>query len=284
MKVILAGATGYLGGYIYKELRKRNYDVKVVARKPEKLGGKNIRPEELLRAEVTKAESIKGCCEGCDAVITTVGITRQRDGLTYMDVDYGANLNLLNEALESGVKKFIYVSVFKGEELRSLKICEAKEKFVDRLKESGLNYCVIRPNGFFSDMTEFYSMAKSGRVYVLGSGEQKTNPIHGEDLAIVCVDALDKNEKVIEAGGPEILSQNEVALAAFEAAGNKPKIVHIPGWMTKIILGTARVFTSSKIYGPVEFFLTAGYMNLVAPKYGNHTLINYYKELNAKGN
>ena len=66
-------------------------------------------------------------------VISTVGITRQKDGFTYMDVDYRENANLLSEAKRSGVKKFIYVSVLNGEKLSNLKICEAKERFVTEL-------------------------------------------------------------------------------------------------------------------------------------------------------
>lgn len=66
-------------------------------------------------------------------VISIVGITRQKDGFTYMDVDYWGNANLLSEAKRSGVKKFIYVSVLNGEKLSNLKICEAKERFVTEL-------------------------------------------------------------------------------------------------------------------------------------------------------
>ena len=116
--------------------------------------------------------------QGVDVVISTVGITRQKDGLTYMAVDYRANLNLLNEARKAGVKKFIYVSVLNGEHLTQLKICEAKEKFVNTLMNSGMDYCVIRPNGFFSDMGDFLDMAKQGRVYLFGDGKKKMNPIH----------------------------------------------------------------------------------------------------------
>ncbi len=109
-----------------------------------------IEADEVLKDEVTVSESIKGCCEGIDVVISTVGITRQKkDGLTYMDVDYQGNMNLLNEAKRSGVKKFIYVSSLNGGKLKHLKICHAKEKFVEELKKSELDYSVIRPNGFF---------------------------------------------------------------------------------------------------------------------------------------
>ncbi|MDX2439054.1 MAG: hypothetical protein QNK40_00725, partial [Desulfobacterales bacterium] len=112
---------------------------------------------------------------------------------------------------------FIYISVLNGENLRHLKICDAKELFVEQLIKSGLEYCIIRPNGFFSDMTEFYTMAKKGRVYLFGDGELKTNPIHGEDLAAVCVEAIDKPDQEIKVGGPETFTHNKIAAAAFEA-------------------------------------------------------------------
>jgi uncharacterized protein YbjT (DUF2867 family) len=208
-----------------------------------------------------------------------VGITRQKDGLTYMDVDYQANLNLLQEAKKSGVKKIIYVSVLNGEKLRHLKICEAKERFVDELKASGLEYCVIRPNGFFSDMTEFYNMARRGRVYIFGDGEHKANPIHGADLAKVCVDAIESNKQEIKVGGPETLTHNETVRIAFEALNKKPKITHIPDWIRIVVLKAVRIFTGSKTYGPIEFFLTVMAIDMIAPECGRMTLKEYFESL-----
>jgi nucleoside-diphosphate-sugar epimerase len=68
--------------------------------------------------ELTNTVPTKNCCDGIDIVISSVGITKQTDGLSYIDVDYQANLNLLNEAQKSGVSKFVYVSVLNGEKLR----------------------------------------------------------------------------------------------------------------------------------------------------------------------
>lgn len=282
--VLLAGATGYLGGYILKELLNRNINPTVVVRNPAKLppdisGNEHL---SMIEAEITRPEQLNGCCNNVDVVITTVGITKQKDGLTYMDVDYGANLNLLNEARESGVKKFIYVSVLKGDELRHLKICDAKEKFVDALKSSGLDYCVIRPNGFFADMGEFYEMAKKGRVYLFGNGRHKANPIHGADLAEVCVEAIDSREHEIPVGGPEILTHEQIAQIAFQVAGTKPRITRIPDWIRKSVLSLLRTFTGSKTYGPVEFFMTVLAMDLVAPTHGTHKLKEYFEMLKVK--
>jgi len=279
-RVLLTGATGYLGGYIARELLKRTYSVRALVRNPEKLKQDNIETTEVLQAEITQPGSIKDCCKNIDVVISTVGITKQKDGLTYMDVDYQANMNLLQEAKKSRVKKFIYISVLNGENFRNLKICEAKELFVDQLIKSGLDYCIIRPNGFFSDMTEFFAMAKKGRVYLFGDGELKMNPIHGKDLAVVCVDAIDRSDKEIKVGGPETLTHNEIAAKAFETLGVTSKITHIPNSVRVAVLKMVRLFSGSKVYGPIEFFMTVMAMDMVAPEYGRHTLGEYFNKLN----
>lgn len=281
-KILLAGSTGYLGGYILKELLNDDFEItRIIVRNEKKLPESIISNSklEIVKAELTNPNSIENCCQNIDVVISSVGITNQKDGLTYMDVDYQANFNLLKEAKRNGVKKFIYVSVLNGDQLIKLKICEAKEKFVTALKKSGLDYCIIRPNGYFSDMGEFYEMAVKGRVYLFGTGEYKVNPVHGADLAKICVNSIKSNDKEIPIGGPQTLTHNEIARIAFSVAEKKPKITHIPNWARKSILFLLRTFTSSKIYGPVEFFMTVLSMDLIAPERGTHTLEEYFKEL-----
>ena len=278
-KVLLAGATGYLGRYIAKELQERGYRIRSIARNTAALHEEGFLPHQLIQAELTRPDTIRNCCRHIDVVVSTVGITRQKDNLTYMAVDYQANMNLLREARASGVKKFIYVSVLNGEKLRHLKMCAAKERFVEQLEQSGLDYCVIRPNGFFSDMTEFYNMAKKGRIFLFGKGELKMNPIHGEDLAEACVDAIERGDKDIQVGGPEVLTHNEIARTAFAVLGTKPKIMHLPEWIRYAILKLVRMLTASQTYGPLEFFLTVMAMDMVAPRYGKQALKAYFAYL-----
>ena len=275
-KVLVAGATGYLGQYL-KELTKNNFDVRVLIRKD---GQKELFKDvnDYFIGEITKPESLRGICENIDWVISSIGITRQKDGFTYMDVDYQGNSNLLAEAKLSEVKSFLYVSAIDGDKLRHLKIFEAKEKFVDELKESGLRYIVMRPNGFFSDMRDFLEMAKKGKVFLFGKGNFKLNPIHGADLAQVCIQTMSSgiNEKTI--GGPDILSQNELATLALEAWGKEPKIIHLPDWIRKFTIWSLRTFTSSKTYGPIEFFLTLMAFDNIADQTGDHHIADFFEE------
>ena len=276
-RILLAGATGYLGKFITQELIEKAYEVKIVVRNKEKIKFKapNL---EILEAQVTNSKTLKNICKNVDVVISTVGITRQKDGLTYMDVDFQANANLIDEAKKRGVKKFIYISVLNGEKLRHLKICYAKEKLGDYLKSSGLDYCIVRPNGFFSDMKDFLKMAKTGKVYLFGDGKLKLNPIHGKDLANEVVNAIRQDKKEINIGGPDLLSHNEIAELALKAYKKPTKIIHLPDWIRKLALWSIRAFTSLKTYGPIEFFMTTMVMDMEAPQFGNHKLEDFFND------
>ncbi len=274
-KVLVAGATGYLGQYLVKELKERGFWVRVLIRKEDQKEKFN-NVDDFFLGQITEPDSLKGVTNNIDWIFSTIGITRQKDGLTYMDVDYQGNSNLLKEALIDGVKSFQYISAINGDKLRYLKIFEAKERFVDKLRSSGINYCVLRPNGFFSDMRDFLNMAKGGRVYLFGDGNFKLNPIHGEDLAKVCVDSMVKGIEEDTVGGMDILSQNELAELALKAWEKPIKISHLPDWTRRFIIWLLRTFTSSITYGPIEFFLTAMADDNIASQFGTKKLEHFF--------
>ena len=278
-RILIAGATGYVGGHILNELKRRHYFVRAVVRNPEKLKKINPHIDEVFEAEITRPQTLVNCCDTIDTVITSVGITRQKDGLTYMEVDCQANLNLLNEAKKSGVKRFIYIFIFNAEKMRHLKIIQAKQKFADELKHSGLNYCLINPTGFFSDMSEFLQMAQKGKVYLLGKGNCKMNPVDGMDLANICVDAVAGMEREVNAGGPEVLTHKQIAETAFKVLNRPVSIRYIPVWAKNVILFLLRTFTSVRMYGPIEFLMTVLTMDMVVLQSGSRKLEKYFTEL-----
>lgn len=278
-KVLIAGATGYLGNYVAQALKEENYYTKVLVRNPKKFKEKRINADEIIQAEITRPETLINICDDVDIVFTSVGITRQKEGFTYQDVDFQGNLNLLNEAIKRGVEKFIYVSVYNGEKFKNLKICEAKEKFVTALKSSGLDYRVIRPTGYFSDMGEYFRMAQKGKIYIFGNGNNQINPISGRSLAQFCISAIDTGRIEPEVGGPEIFTHNQIANLAFEVLGKPVKIIHLPIGIVKSASNIMRWLMSSKTYGPFEFVATILSQNMVAPPFGNDRLQNYFNSL-----
>jgi uncharacterized protein YbjT (DUF2867 family) len=277
-RVLVAGATGYLGGFIAKELKARGHFVRALARSPEKLDRLWDSTDEIIEAQVTRPETLEHVCDGIDAVFSSIGITRQKDGLTFRDVDYRGNKNLLGAALEAGVKKFVYVSVFNGPDLRHLDIVQAHEDFVDELKASGIDYAVLRPTGYFSDMGGILDMARRGRVWLIGSGENRVNPIHGTDLAVACIDAMEGDETEIDVGGPQKMTWHEVATLAFRVLEKPAKISHVPEWLTWAVVRLVRLFNRHQ--GELLAFLTTmATADVVAPSTGTHTLEAHYRSL-----
>lgn len=278
-KVLVAGATGYLGIFVVKELKKRDYWVRVLIRKEnQKEKFNNIAVDEFFIGEITQPQSIIGITENIDWVFSSIGITRQKDGLTYLDVDYQGNLNLLLEAEKTKVEFFEYVSVFGTEKISELKIIQAKEKFVDRLRQSSIKSSIIRPTGFFGDLKELLKMGKGGNMFLIGKGKNRINPISGNDLAIVCIDSMENSKSEVNVGGPKVYTQNQLAEVAFKALKIKGKNIHIPIWVRNFTYSILKTFTSEKFNGPILFFLKAMTMDAETDKYGKDLLEDFFEQ------
>ncbi|NRF64243.1 SDR family oxidoreductase [Vibrio coralliilyticus] len=278
-RVLVVGATGYLGSHIIKQLQREEYDFKALARNRQKLLDLGLHDHQVVEAQATDPDSLVDLCKNIDVVISCLGITRQRDGLKYMDVDYQANFNILVEAEKSGVEKFIYISAFNAQKYTNVRMLRAKERFSDRLLSSErLQPCVIRPNGFFSDLEEIYRMATKSSVYIFGSSAMKLNPIHGEDLAEFCIKSIQSNMKELDVGGPEVLTTTQIAQFAFEVQHKDESIVRLPDYLRRVALCLVERLPE-KWGGATEFFLTVMGNDSIAPTYGKHKLSDYYAEL-----
>ena len=276
-RVLVAGATGYLGGFVAREFKNRGFFVRALARSPEKLRPLRDSLDEVVQAEITQPETLEGVCDGIDIVFSSVGITKQKGILTFKDVDYQGNKNLLEVAQRAGVRKFIYVSVFGGPRLLHLAIVKAHEDFLAVLQGSGMGYAIIRPTGFFSDMGEYLKMAKKGRVYLFGPGDNRINPIHGADLAEVCVDAVAGENEEVDVGGPEVLTHREIAQLALRSLGKKERISSVPIWVMQATASLTKMF--NKHQGELLAFMTeAMTRDVVAPTFGSRTLAAHFQE------
>jgi uncharacterized protein YbjT (DUF2867 family) len=290
--VLVAGATGYLGKFVVKAFKEQGYYVRVLTRNEARLheAGPFTAPaltkndyDDVFVGEITKPETLAGIMDGIDLVVSSIGISRQRDRLTFEQVDYQCNKNLMDLAEASGDKRFTYVSMQGAENIMQLAITQAHEKVVDALKSSRLQYRIVRPCGYFSDMGVLYDMARRGRVYLVGDGSNKMSPIHGRDLARVCVETSEGDELQAEAGGPDIMTQREAAELAFDVAGNPPKITVIPMWVARGLVKFIALL-STQFGDLADFIVTAGEIDGVGPSRGTITLRSYFEALHSTEN
>lgn len=275
--VLIAGATGYLGRCLTEAYKRGGYRVKALSRQADQIRENDLWVDEVYVGEATSVEDLRGICDGVDLVVSALGITRQQDKVGYDQVDYGANLNLLNEALGSEVKQFVYIHVLNADRMPNVALVAAKQKFVDALTAAPIKSCVICPSGYFSDLRTFLKMAQKGKIYLFGQGELPISPIHGSDLASIVVEAAERGVSHLDVGGPHAMSQNKIAKMAFAALGKNERITHVPLWLGKVLVFLAKNLGFRSQIGPLEFFLVASSICMSAPAYGEKTLVQYFE-------
>ena len=234
MKVVLAGAYGNLGADVFRALIKEGHEVIAADIAEREIGIEGN--YTFKKIDVTNPETLKGLCDGADAVITTVGLTKTSATLTNYEIDYQGNLNLLNEAKAAGVKNFAYVSVIKADKAPKVPMVHAKYLFEEELKKSGLTYCITRPTGYFYDIVKvFKPMIEKGSVTLLGKKPVHANVISTEDFAEFIVKHMCDENKTYDIGGKETYSYEEIANLCFAAAGKEPVIKRAPAFLFDVL-------------------------------------------------
>ena len=281
-KVFVAGASGRLGAALVEELKRRGYPTRSLVRDAGRAPERDGR-HEVFAADARRAEALRGACEGARVVISAMGAslrlgrTTER-GASFRDVDFGANLNLLEEARRAGVRKFVYVSLHGASEMRGCGYVDAHEEFVEALRASGLDYTVIRPTGFFYVFDEVYKMARRGRVALVGDGSARTNPIDEADAASECADAVECGGHEVSIGGPETYTRREIAELAFSALGRPARFVSVPAPLMRAALQPLRLF-DQRLYDFFDFGVAASTRDLVAPPAGRASLRRHFRRL-----
>lgn len=132
-----------------------------------------------------------------------------------------------------------------------------------------------------SDMGDYLKMARKGRVYLVGDGSHRINPIHGAELAETCVDAVDGTEAEIDVGGPEIMTHREIAALALGTLGKPAKISSIPLWLMRLLVSVTKV--ANRHEGELLAFLTTAMStDGVAPTTGTRTLGAHFRDISSE--
>jgi|LAHS01.1.fsa_nt_gb uncharacterized protein YbjT (DUF2867 family) len=237
MKIVLAGACGKLGSDILRALIREGHEVTAADVVDRDVEGADRSRYVFRKLDVTDAPSLKGLCDGADAVITTVGLTGVSAQLTNYDIDYRGNLNLLNEAVRAGVRKFVYISVLHADTApEEVPMCYAKKLMEAELVKSGIPYVIHRPSGYFYDIVKvFRPMIEKGKVTLLGKKPVSANVVDTPDFADFILEHLSDQNAVYNVGGKETWTYEEIARMCFEAAGKEPQISTAPPWLFDVL-------------------------------------------------
>lgn len=289
MKVLVSGATGYLGGHVVRALADAGHDVVALVRDPARLGSAAARCAQVRVAEATKPETLSGVAAGCDAVYSAVGIRSADRRADFWAVDHRANLNVFAEARREGVERAVFVSVHRADELRraGVAVAEARERVADTVAATFPRWTVFRPTAYFNDMEALFgAIRRFGVAVVPDRGALRVNPIHGADLAARIAQSFDADAdadagRCVAVGGPDVYSVRDIVTLAFEALGRRPRVVPVPSALLTPARHLASPFNPTLAAFLHALREIARRADMTAPAFGARRLADRFAELAA---
>ena len=297
-KVLLLGYTGYIGTTLAKVLSEKKIQVVCPVRHKKPL--KKI--ENIVFVDMSQIEIF---LETSKAKPTTVisCIASRKGGITdSWDVEYSLNKFFLNLCKRVGINRFILLSALCVQK-PTLEFQKAKLAFENLLKNSTLEYEIIRPTAFFKSLSGQIDRVKEGKSFlVFGNGELTTcKPISARDLSEFIVRFVIRKKAenkihLIGGPGPPISPKNQAELL-FKLSKNKKKITYISPKLFLVIIYFLMPLSkiSKKIQDFREFLKIAYYYATESmliwdeknhiyssdktPEFGKETIEDYYKKI-----
>ncbi len=219
--ILVAGATGDLGGAIARALLSKGEQVRVLVRPPS-----NYKPlvdagAEPVFGDLKVRSSLDPACKGVKVLITTANSAKRGGEDNPQTVDLEGNRKLIDAAKAAGVRHFIFVSISGIPPNSLVPLLQAKLATEQYLAASGIPYTIIAPDAFMDFWVALVVglPAVSGRpVTLVGSGNFKHSFIFTGDIVNFIVASINNPKAInrkLTMGGPKALSYRD-SVATFE--------------------------------------------------------------------
>jgi NADH dehydrogenase len=258
--ILVAGGTGHLGTELIPNLVNRGIPVRVLTRDPDRARQRLGESPQFARGDVRKPETLREALEGVDTVVSAItgfGPT----GPGPKAVDYEGNLNLITTAQAARVKRFVLVSMHGAAANHPMELARMKFRAEDAVRATPLDWVIVRPNAFMELWAEIVGepIVKQGKATVFGRGDNPINFNSAKDVARFVELALFDSRlsrTVLDIGGPDNLTFNQLVSQIERAAARKSAVSHIPLPMMRLSSLVMRPFKpglAGMIQGGIAF-------------------------------
>lgn len=236
MRVAVTGASGFLGRTVTALLTERGHAVRaLISQRPgaerELLnGGARV---EVRRADVRKAETLRGAFDGVEAVVHTVAIPTERRQ-RFAEVNVAGVAHVVAEARRAGVGRIVHISAIGADPASPYPYLRTKGEGQALVTGSGISHVVLRPSLMFGKGDDFFPRLAFTLLFpivpVPGDGKARFQPVHVEDVARAIAAALERPAVtgVHEIGGPEPVTYDDMLAETMRATGKRRPTLHLP--------------------------------------------------------
>ena len=230
--ILVAGGTGHLGAELVPLLVRRGAAVRVLTRDPALARRQLGEGPEYVSGDVRKPSSLTAAVRGADSVVSAI-TGFGPGGRGPRAVDYEGNLNLIRAAESVGVERFVMLSMHGASAKHPMELLRWKYRAEEALRVSRLDWCVVRPTVFMELWASLLGdpIVKDGSTTVFGRGSNPVNFVSVRDIArFVEVALLEPGltSEVVDVGGPENLTFDQVVDQIASVAGRTASVRHVP--------------------------------------------------------
>jgi uncharacterized protein YbjT (DUF2867 family) len=256
VKVLVTGGTGFVGPKIVHALRAQGRDVRALVRRPERASQLAGWGAELVTGDVTDPASLRAAVDGCSHVVHLVAIIKGSPQ-DFHRVMTQATKDLVAAAKDAGVERFVLMSALGTSETTKdvVPYFNAKWAMERELVGSGLEYTIFRPSFVFGrDGGVLPTFVKQVRyspvVTVIGGGQQRIQPIWGEDVAAYFARGVSLPQaanRIFELGGPNVVTWDGLYTTIAKVLGKRRRLVHIPASLARSGAQVARYLPGAPV-------------------------------------
>ena len=231
MRVLVTGATGFVGPHIVRALVDAGQTVRVLEREPGR--STSLPNQESAQGDMTDAESLRRAVAGVYTVVHLVALLTGKPE-EFERVMVQGTRDLVAAAKDSGVRRIVLMSALGTDEQTKdlVPYYHAKWEMEQTVQSSGLEHVIFRPSFVFGRdggaLQQFSRIAKLAPVTpIVGPGTQRIQPIWVEDVAAYFaagVERPDAANRTFELGGPDIVTWNEFWSRLKQAQGSAPAV------------------------------------------------------------
>jgi NADH dehydrogenase len=228
-KILLTGATGFIGKALTRHFSETDYLLKVLIHPSNKSPDlpKGI-PVEAAVSGINDVRGLRAALAGVDIVYHLASQEALGARGDMLGVDIQGTKNLVEAAEKAGVERFFYLSHLGADRASAYPLMTAKAIAEDHILKSSLDYTIIRSGIVFGPndrFTEPLGRLLRGVPLVFplpDQGDTLLQPLWIEDLANILTWSLEDPttiRELFEVGGPEQLSFRDIIITMLEVMG-----------------------------------------------------------------
>ena len=272
MRVLLTGASGFVGGHTAVALQQAGHELRVLSRAGSDLSRLDEQEVRYTRVVVDldgEREGLAGACDGVDAVVHIAARLRGRSAAEFMRTNADATAALGRAARDAGVRCFVYLSSLAALGPAPGDAAEQPEPEPHPASDygrsklageraladlgGGMALAMIRAPLIYGPadrgLLPFFQMAERGFAPQLGDGSHRVAAVYGPDLAAAIAGILEQPPsepatwQISDDGGP--YTWRDLLAALERAAGRQLRIVPLPPMIWQAMAAAAEAWAAT---------------------------------------